>query len=46
MHYGAYGFAIDRSVPTLIPIHADIGDIGQRRGPSATDMERVNRLYC
>jgi len=44
MHYGAYGFAIDPSVPTIIP-HDPDAEIGQRVTQSALDIERVQILY-
>ena len=44
MHYGAYGFAVDRKVPTIIPKVQGV-TIGQRSGMSAIDIERVQILY-
>jgi len=44
MHYGAYGFAIDPSVPTIITIDPD-AEIGQRVTLSAIDIERVQIHY-
>ncbi|CAG0887851.1 unnamed protein product [Darwinula stevensoni] len=45
LHYGAYGFAIDPDVPTIDPIFAEPGDIGQREGFSENDLIKINRLY-
>jgi len=44
MHYGAYDFAIDRNVPTIIP-HDPKAVIGQRATLSSRDIERVQILY-
>ena len=44
MHYGAYAFAVDRRVPTIIP-KVQGARIGQRAGMSAIDIERVQILY-
>jgi hypothetical protein len=44
MHYGAYGFAIDPSVPTIIP-HDPDAVIGQRVTLSQLDIERIQILY-
>jgi hypothetical protein len=44
MHYGAYGFAIDPTVPTIITIDED-AEIGQRVTLSAIDIERVQIHY-
>jgi hypothetical protein len=44
MHYSAYGFAIDPSVPTIIPLDPS-AEIGQRVTLSALDIERVQILY-
>jgi len=44
MHYGAYGFAIDPSIPTIIP-HDPEAEIGQRITLSKWDIERVQILY-
>jgi len=44
MHYGAYGFAIDPNVPTIIP-HDPDAEIGQRITLSKLDIERVQILY-
>ena len=44
MHYPAYGFAVDRSVPTIIPLDPN-AEIGQRNGMSPIDIERVQILY-
>ncbi|CAG0900139.1 unnamed protein product [Darwinula stevensoni] len=45
MHYGPYGFAIDPDIPTIVPIFAELGDIGQREGFSDNDILKINRLY-
>ena len=44
MHYGAYGFAVDRNIPTIIPLDPT-ATIGQRVKMSALDVERVQLLY-
>ena len=44
MHYGAYGFAVDPSIPTIIPKDPD-AEIGQRVKLSELDIERVQILY-
>jgi len=44
MHYGAYGFAIDRNYPTIIPLDPT-AEIGQRNGLSPIDIERVQIFY-
>ena len=41
MHYGAYGFTIDASKPSIVSPQA----IGQRSGLSNGDIEAVNALY-
>jgi len=43
MHYGAYGFAIDPTVPTIIVPNGV--SIGQRVGFSDTDLFKLNALY-
>jgi len=45
MHYSAYAFAIDNSVPTIIP-HDPDAEIGQRTQLSELDKERVQIYYC
>lgn len=46
MHYGPYGFAIDRSQPTIITRDPNaMNVIGQRSALSALDIERVQILY-
>jgi len=45
MHYGAYAFAKDRSIPTIVKIGNTGGPIGQRKGFSKTDLEQINILY-
>jgi len=44
MHYGAYAFAVDPSIPTIIP-HDPEAVIGQRLTLSALDIERVQIFY-
>jgi hypothetical protein len=44
MHYGAYGFAVDPTIPTIIP-HDPDAEIGQRETLSRLDIERVQILY-
>jgi hypothetical protein len=44
MHYGAYGFAVDPAIPTIIP-HDPDAEIGQRITLSALDIERVQIFY-
>lgn len=41
MHYSPYGFAIDRSIPTIVTPEP----IGQRNGLSAGDLAAVRRIY-
>lgn len=45
LHYGAYGFAVDPSIPTIIP-HDPDAEIGQRTHMSELDIERVQIFYC
>jgi len=44
MHYGAYAFAVDPNIPTIIP-HVAGAQIGQRTTLSRLDIERVQILY-
>lgn len=44
LHYSAYAFAVDPSIPTIIP-HDPNAVIGQRVTLSALDIERVQILY-
>lgn len=44
LHYGAYAFAVDPTIPTIIP-HDPNAEIGQRETLSALDIERVQILY-
>ncbi|XP_069993615.1 zinc metalloproteinase nas-4 isoform X2 [Penaeus vannamei] len=44
MHYGAHAFASDRTKPTIIPRPAS-AEIGQRRGFSRRDIEKLSLLY-
>ncbi|XP_046645178.1 zinc metalloproteinase nas-13-like isoform X1 [Daphnia pulicaria] len=43
MHYGAYGFAVDPTIPTIIV--PDGVSIGQRVGFSEVDLFKLNALY-
>jgi len=45
MHYSAYSFAKDPSVPTIIPKDPDAA-IGQRQRLSEKDIYKVNAMYC
>jgi hypothetical protein len=45
LHYSAYSFAKDPSIPTIIPTDPD-ATIGQRNGLSAKDAYKVNAMYC
>ncbi|XP_028846998.1 high choriolytic enzyme 1 isoform X2 [Denticeps clupeoides] len=44
MHYGKYAFSEDGE-PTIIPKQDPNIHIGQRDGPSATDIHKINILY-
>ncbi|KAG2459604.1 HCE1 enzyme, partial [Polypterus senegalus] len=44
MHYGKYAFSED-GAPTIIPKPDPNILIGQRDGPSTTDLMKINRLY-
>ncbi|KAM4560829.1 LOW QUALITY PROTEIN: hatching enzyme 1.2 [Fundulus diaphanus] len=44
MHYGRYAFSEDGG-PTIIPIPDPYIPIGQRDGPSALDLHKINVLY-
>merc|ERR1711872_354837 len=44
MHYGRTAFSFNGR-PTIIPKDRN-ARIGNRSGPSATDLERIKRLYC
>lgn len=44
MHYGAYGFAIDRNIPTIYTIAEGIS-IGQRTSLSQGDIEAMQYIY-
>nr|XP_027238660.1 zinc metalloproteinase nas-13-like [Penaeus vannamei] len=44
MHYGPRAFAVDASLPTIIPRVAGV-EIGQRRGFSQLDVKSLNILY-
>lgn len=43
MHYNAYAFAIDPSKPTIVP-KVDV-ELGQNRGLSNGDVEKIQRMY-
>ena len=45
MHYGAYAFARDKTMPTIVKLKNTGGPIGQRKGFSRTDLEQINLLY-
>ena len=44
MHYSAYGFAINASIPTIIPNEPNT-IIGQRDGLSEKDAQKLNNMY-
>ena len=44
LHYSAYGFAVDPSIPTIIPLDPE-AEIGQRLKLSDLDIERVQIFY-
>ncbi|XP_068228214.1 zinc metalloproteinase nas-13-like isoform X2 [Palaemon carinicauda] len=44
LHYGPYAFAKDRTRPTIIPRFTG-AEIGQRRGFSKKDIEKLQQLY-
>jgi len=44
MHYSAYGFAIDSSIPTIF-VRVEGAEIGQRTRFSETDLLKLNTLY-
>ncbi|KZS17670.1 putative Metalloendopeptidase [Daphnia magna] len=44
MHYGAYSFPIDPSIPTIITRQPGV-EIGQRKGFSEVDIFKLNALY-
>lgn len=44
MHYSAYSFAVNPSVPTIIPKDAGAG-IGQRDRLSARDIQKLRNMY-
>ncbi|XP_042209528.1 zinc metalloproteinase nas-4-like isoform X2 [Homarus americanus] len=44
MHYGPYAFARDRTRPTIIPRKTGV-EIGQRRGFSEKDIQKLQKLY-
>ena len=44
LHYSAYAFAVNMTVPTIIPLDPN-ATIGQRITMSAIDIERVQILY-
>jgi len=45
MHYSAYSFASNPSIPTIIPVDPD-AQIGQRQGMSDKDIYKINAMYC
>nr|XP_006811316.1 PREDICTED: zinc metalloproteinase nas-15-like [Saccoglossus kowalevskii] len=45
MHYGLYDFAIDTNIRTIIPKTDTDIFIGQRNGPSDTDLVEINTYY-
>nr|BAG74352.1 hatching enzyme [Engraulis japonicus] len=45
MHYGRYAFTTKRGVETITPIPDSSVQIGQRRGMSKSDIQRINKLY-
>lgn len=45
MHYNAYEFATDRSLPTITTKQPGIGLIGQRFSLSTIDVEKIQLLY-
>jgi len=45
MHYGPMNFSINQQ-PTITPIYASTGVIGQRRSPSQGDLAAIERLYA
>lgn len=44
MHYGAFFFAIDNTIPTITTIPPG-QSIGQRNGMSARDIATINKMY-
>ncbi|XP_064079183.1 zinc metalloproteinase nas-4-like isoform X6 [Macrobrachium nipponense] len=44
MHYGPYAFAAKEGQPTIIPRDTGV-EIGQRRGFSKSDIEKLQKLY-
>ena len=48
MHYGAYGFAINRNIPVIRPRSSSISinRFGQRNRLSPYDIMQVNIKYC
>ncbi|KAG5833153.1 hypothetical protein ANANG_G00272820 [Anguilla anguilla] len=44
MHYGRYAFSEDGD-PTIVPKPDPFVQIGQRDGPSALDIQKINALY-
>ena len=48
MHYNAYGFAVDRRIPTIRPIDSTVplSALGQRSGFSNRDIAHVHNQYC
>lgn len=45
MHYTKNSFSRDGRSPTILPINSDVDFLGQRRGFSDKDLEKINKLY-
>ena len=45
MHYNAYAFAIDKSVPTIEALRETTDEMGQRDHPSEFDIGEIKNLY-
>ncbi|XP_014662085.1 PREDICTED: zinc metalloproteinase nas-13-like [Priapulus caudatus] len=45
MHYSSYGFSTNGE-PTIMPLYVYLDDIGQRDGFSATDVDKLDAMYC
>jgi hypothetical protein len=45
MHYPAVSFSINGE-PTIIPLKADVAELGQRYGLTEGDIARINSMYC
>ncbi len=44
MHYSKYAFSLNSKLETIVPKVGNV-EIGQRRGMSERDIEKVNRMY-